>query len=68
MERAALRESRIKAGMTQAQLAARLGITQQTLSKHERGIRSPGHFRVIRGYERELKTPAKALFPDIFIN
>lgn len=68
MERATLRESRIKAGMTQAQLAARIGITQQTLSKHERGIRSPGHFKVIRGYERELKTPAKSLFPDIFIN
>lgn len=68
MDRAALRESRISAGLTQAELAARLGITQQTLSKHERGIRSPGHFKTIRGYERELKTPARALFPDIFID
>lgn len=48
--------------------AARLGITQQTLSKHERGVRTPQHFKTIRGYERELKTPARALFPDIFID
>lgn len=68
MIRAALRERRQKAGMTQAQLAARIGITQQTLSKHERGIRSPGHFKTIRRYERELETPAQALFPDIFID
>ncbi|MBO4725239.1 MAG: helix-turn-helix transcriptional regulator [Firmicutes bacterium] len=54
--------------MTQAELAARLGITQQTLSKHETGARTPCHFSVIRGYERELKTPARALFPDIFID
>lgn len=66
--RAALREGRVKAGLTQAELAARLGITQQTLSKHETGIRSPAHFRVIRGYERELGQPARALFPDIFID
>lgn len=36
--------------------------------KHETGIRSPGHFKIIRGYERELKQPARALFPDIFID
>ena len=68
MMRAALRERREAAGMTQAELAARLGITQQTLSKHERGVRAPGHFKTIRGYERELKAPARALFPDIFID
>jgi hypothetical protein len=39
-----------------------------TLSKHECGTRSPGHFKTIRGYERELKTPTRALFPDIFID
>lgn len=64
--REALRQYRVDAGMTQAELAGRLGITQQTLSKHERGTRTPCHFSVIRGYERELKTPAQALFPDIF--
>ena len=63
-----LRQHRVAAGMTQAQLAARLGITQQTLSKHETGIRSPAHFKIIRGYERELGQPARALFPDIFID
>lgn len=68
MIRAALRECREAAGMTQAELAERLGITQQTLSKHERGVRTPQHFKTIRGYERELKTPARALFPDIFID
>lgn len=66
--RETLRLCRIAAGMTQAELAARLGITQQTLSKHETGRRSPGHFKIIRGYERELKQPARALFPDIFID
>lgn len=68
MARTALRAGRISAGLTQAQLAARIGITQQTLSRHERGIRSPEQFKTIRGYERELGQPARALFPDIFID
>lgn len=61
-----LRRARRARGWTQAQLAARVGICQQTLSKHEHGIITPGHFDLIRQYEAELGVPARELFPDIF--
>lgn len=64
--RTRLRYERRAAGLTQAQLASRLGICQQTLSKHEHGIITPGHFALIRQYEHELGVPAEELFPDVF--
>lgn len=62
-----LRRERRAAGLTQAQLAARVGICQQTLSKHELGIITPLHFDLIRQYEIELGVSASELFPDVFI-
>lgn len=61
-----LRRARQKKGYTQAGLAARIGICQQSLSKHETGMATPGHFDLIRQYEQELGRPASELFPDIF--
>lgn len=61
-----LRRARRKAGMTQLQLAIRVGICQQSMSKHERGIAAPSHFATIRKYESALNVPAVKLFPDIF--
>lgn len=61
-----LRRERRAAGLTQAQLAARVGICQQTLSKHEHGLITPGHFDLIRQYESELGVSARDLFPDVF--
>ena len=67
MMRMRLKQERQLAGLTQAQLAHLIGISQQTLSKHEHGIRTPGHFTIIRQYERVLGVSAKDLFPDIFL-
>lgn len=36
-----LRESRAEKGLTQAQLAARLSVTQSTVGKYERGALQP---------------------------
>jgi transcriptional regulator with XRE-family HTH domain len=61
-----LRRERQLAGLSQAQLARQIGLSQQTVSKHELGLKAPQHFSVIRQYERILKVSADALFPDIF--
>ena len=37
----ALKKARIDAGITQAELAKRLGVTPQTVSQYERGIKNP---------------------------
>lgn len=61
-----LRLARRKSGLTQLQLAVRVGICQQSMSKHERGLATPAEFSTIRKYERVLNTAADKLFPDIF--
>ena len=67
MERERLKRERQLAGLTQAQLACKVGISQQTMSKHEHGKLTPAHFSVIRQYERILGVSAKELFPDVFL-
>jgi len=37
----AIKKARIEAGITQAELAKRLGVTPQTVSQYERGIKNP---------------------------
>ena len=61
-----LRRERRAAGLTQSQLAQLVGISQQTMSKHEHGKLTPGHFHLIRQYERALSVSAEDLFPDVF--
>ena len=62
-----LKRERQLAGLTQAQLAEMVGISQQTVSKHEKNRITPGHFAVIRQYERALGVSAEELFPDVFL-
>jgi DNA-binding XRE family transcriptional regulator len=62
-----LKLERQLAGLTQAQLAKQIGLSQQTISKHESGKTTPGHFVIIRQYEKALGVSAEILFPDIFI-
>lgn len=64
--REALRKARCEAGYNQAEMAQKIGICQQTISKHETGVATPAHFKTIRQYERVLGIKAKELFPDIF--
>lgn len=64
--RKVLKEARIRAGYTQQQIAVRLGTSQQTISKYERAIITPQHFRQLREYEQLLGVGAEQLFPDVF--
>ena len=64
--RTRLKQERQLAGLTQAELAKQIGVSQQTISKHETGKLTPQYFSIIRQYERVLGVPARALFPDIF--
>lgn len=66
MIRTALKLARIEANLTQKDLAAVIGVTQQTIAKWELGITTPSHFKHLRALETTLKKPAIALFPDIF--
>lgn len=62
-----LKSERQLAGLTQAQLAEMVGVSQQTVSKHEKNRITPGHFTIIRQYEKALGVSAEELFPDIFL-
>lgn len=64
--RSQLKKARKNAGYTQQQIAVILGVTQQTVSKHESAAITPNHFRLIREYERVLGVEAEVLFPDVF--
>lgn len=64
--REALRKARCEAGYTQAELAHKIGIGQQSISKHETGVATPAHFKTLRQYEKVLGIKASDLFPDIF--
>lgn len=64
--RAHLKAARIHAGYSQHQMAILLGVSQQTVSKYEKAAITPGHFRIIREYEKVLGVRAEELFPDIF--
>ena len=61
-----LKLARVNACMTQQELAALVDISQQSLSRHERGESLPQHFTIIRRYEQALATPAAELFPALF--
>jgi transcriptional regulator with XRE-family HTH domain len=44
-----LREARRRAGLTQVELAARLGTTQSAVARLERGVTEPSFARVVAG-------------------
>lgn len=62
----ALKVARVRACMTQAELAQAVGISQQTYSRHERGESFPAHFQILRRYEKVLSVPMQELFPEFF--
>lgn len=62
----ALKLARIESRLTQKQLAEKVGVTQQTIAKWERGVSTPNHFKHMRAIERELDRPIDILFADIF--
>lgn len=61
-----LKIARIRAGLSQYQVAALVGVSQQTIAKWELGITTPSHFSHLRALERSLDLQAEAMFPDIF--
>lgn len=61
-----LRVARIESGLSQKELALKIGVSQQTIAKWERGITTPSEFKQIRALERELGENADTMLPDIF--
>ncbi len=66
--RSRLKQLRISAGYTQQQIAVIIGVSQQTISKYESEIITPGQFKTIRAYEKLFGVQAEELFPDVFLN
>lgn len=64
--RSQLKRARVSAGYTQEELAGFLGLSQQTISKYEKAVTTPSHFKIIRDCERLLGVRAEQLFPDVF--
>ena len=61
-----LKLARVNACMTQKELAQAVGVSQQSLSRHERGESFPAHFLILRKYEEVLSVPMRELFPELF--
>ena len=61
-----LKLARIAACMTQQELAEAVGVSQQSLSRHERGESFPAHFAILRKYEEVLSVSMRELFPELF--
>lgn len=66
MARMRLKIARIESGLSQKELALRVGVSQQTIAKWELGLTTPSEFKQIRAIENELDASAKSLFPDVF--
>ena len=66
--RSRLKQARISAGYTQYQTAVIIGVSQQTISKYEKEMITPGQFKTIRELERLFSVQAEELFPDVFLN
>ncbi len=66
MVRMNLRIARIQNRLSQKELALKIGVSQQTVAKWERGATTPAEFKTIRTLANELDTPAERLFPDVF--
>lgn len=58
-----IKKARISAGMTQAELAERLGITPQAVSQYERGIKNP-KLETVKRISEALGVLVPDLYPE----
>lgn len=56
-----LKQKRLEAGLTQAQLAAKAGITARTVQNYELGSRNPANMEVVQRLAEALDTTADYL-------
>lgn len=61
-----LRVKRIENRYSQKELAVKIGVSQQTIAKWEKGVTTPSEFKQIRLLENLLNAEARDLFPDLF--
>ena len=63
-----LKEKRLEAGLTQAELAEKVSVTTRTIQNYELGSRKPGNMKVIGDIATVLGTTADYLLtsPDIY--
>lgn len=65
MERKYLKQLRLDLGLTQHELASKLGISAIYVRKIEKGVVKPGRNTLVV-YENFFKKSMKDMFPDIF--
>jgi transcriptional regulator with XRE-family HTH domain len=57
-----LKEKRLEAGLTQAELAEKVSVTTRTIQNYEMGSRKPGNMKVIGDLATVLGTTVDYLF------
>lgn len=58
-----LKEKRLEAGLTQAELAEKVSVTARTIQNYEMGSRKPGNMKVVGDIATVLGTMVLALRP-----
>lgn len=66
LKRTKLKKARVKSGLSQRELADKLGIAEITVRQIENGNTDPGSKLAVK-YANFFKKPLEQLFPDIFL-
>jgi transcriptional regulator with XRE-family HTH domain len=66
VSRMKLRIARIESGLSQKELSLKVGVSQQTIAKWERGVTTPSQFSQIKQVAKELDAKPACIFPDVF--
>lgn len=66
MKRTDLKCARVRADLSQKELAIKIGVSQQTIAKWELGVSCPSQFKYMREISNILGQPMDQLFGDIF--
>ena len=61
-----IRERRKSMCMTQAELATKMGVTPQTISQYERGLKNPKH-KTIEKYAKALGCTPDEIYSEMYI-
>lgn len=64
--RICLTVARVRAGLSQREVASVIGITQQAYARYERGTALPQDFKTIYNLESLLHVRKECLFPDLY--
>lgn len=66
MKRTCLVIARVKVGLSQKEVAKKIGVSQQSYAKYENGTSLPHSFEIMNKLEEVLKADKHCMFKDLF--